>query len=50
MDSQTVCERCEEDDADGDDHLCSPCRTIRENAAEQAWIDHENDKFFGGGR
>lgn len=30
--------------------LCNDCAVARDNAAEDAWIQHENDKFFGGGR
>lgn len=30
--------------------LCNDCAVARDNAAEQAFVDHEMDKFFGGGR
>ena len=57
-----ACERCERD-FDGEvliaeqkwfsvdvAGLCNDCAVARDNAAEQAWVDRENDKFFGGGR
>lgn len=46
------CERCEDVvvDADAERGICAPCLVIRENAEEQASIDRDNDRFFGGGR
>ena len=56
------CNRCEFDfggkrddgtvvkrDKEYDEH-CTACAVIVDNAAEQAWIDRENDRFFGGGQ
>lgn len=39
------CSRCEDVTTDDESGMCQPCW----NANEQAGIDHENDKFFGGG-
>lgn len=39
------CTRCEDVTTDDESGMCQPCW----NANEQAGIDHEMDKFFGGG-
>ena len=64
MVTATYCDRCELDFGskreDGSvvvrstdkyyGEYCEPCAVICENADEAAWIQHENDKFFGGGQ
>jgi hypothetical protein len=44
------CDRCEDVVIDAPDECCAPCQTIRDNAAEESWMRHENDKLFGGSR